>query len=270
MQRLTSVKLFKVGIIAIFFGMLIFFNPVGILNPVRNIFLDILAPLKKITYTISTSIDGVREFIGSVGQLKAENRILRSENEALLAKQTMLADMKNENDDLRNQLSLLPKNKFNLRSASVISQDPNGMGNWLEIDKGSQDGLQEDMPVIVSDGILVGRISEITPKSSKVLLLTNPRSVVSVATVQTGAKGIVKGEYGLGIIFDMILQTDSVQVGDAVVTSGMGNSQMPRGLYVGTVQDVHPSDDHLFQQAVITSPIQISKLQFVFVLVGNK
>ena len=90
-----------------------------------------------------------------------------------------------------------------------------------------------------------------------------------MATVQTGAKGVIKGEYGLGLIFDMILQTDSIQSGDEIVTSGIGG-QLPRGLLVGTVQNVHASDDHLFQQATVVSPLQISKLQFVFVVVGNK
>ncbi len=269
MRRLTSTRIFKVTFIAIFFGLLILVNPKGALNPVRNVFLDVLAPLKRITYTISASIEGVGEFVGSVGQLKKENEKLLSENQGLLGERTMLADMRNENDDLRSQLELLPRNQYKLLSATIISQDPNGMGNWMEIDKGSEDGLTEGMPVVVSKSVLVGRIGDVTPRSAKVVLLTNPKSVVSVATTQTGAKGVIRGEYGLGIIFDMILQTDSVQSGNEVVTSGIG-SQMPRGLFVGTVQDVHPSSDHLFQQAGVISPIQISKLQFVFVIIGNK
>jgi len=269
MQKLTSTKLFKVILIAAFFGMLIFLNPIKILNPIRNVLLDMFAPFKKITYTISASIEGVGDFVGSIGQLKEENRKLMKENEVLIAEKAMLADMKNENDDLRQQLSLLPRNQFKLLSANVISQDPNGMGNWIEIDKGSNDGLSEGMPVIISKGILVGRIQEISPNNAKVILLTNPKSIVNVSTTQAGAKGVAKGEYGLGIIFDMILQTDSIQNGNEVVTSGIGG-EMPRGLYVGTVQNVHSSDDKLFQQAVVISPIEISKLQFVFVIVGSK
>ncbi len=269
MQRFSSTKLFKVGLLAILFSLLIFLNPVGFFSPIRNIFLEVLTPFQKVTYTLSAAIEGVGEFVSFVGQLKEENRKLRSENELLLGQRAMLDDMKNENNDLRNQLNLLPRNQFNLLSANVVGQDPNGMGNWVEIDKGSEDGLKEGMPVIVSKGILVGRLSEITPKNSKVVLLTNPKSVVNVSTTQTGAKGVAKGEYGLSIIFDMILQTDSIQGGNEVVTSGVGGG-MPRGLYVGTVQNVHASDDNLFQQATIISPVQTSKLQFVFVLIGSK
>ncbi len=269
MQRLTSTKLFKIGLLAFFFGLLIFFNPAGFFNPFRNIFLDVLLPFKKITYTFSASVEGMSDFLGSIGQLKTENEKLLSENQILLGENAMLADLKNENADLRSQLNLLPRNQFKLLPTNVVSQDLSGPGNWLEIDKGSDDGLSEGMAVIISKSILVGRIGEVAPKSSKVILLTNPKSVVNVATVQTGAKGVIKGEYGLGLIFDMILQTDSIQSGDEIVTSGIGG-QLPRGLLVGTVQNVHASDDHLFQQATVVSPLQISKLQFVFVVVGNK
>lgn len=269
MQRLTSTKLFKVVLLAALFGVLIFANPTGLLNPVRNVFLNVFSPFKKITYTVSATIEGVGSFIGSIGQLKDENRDLMIENEKLLGERAMLMDMKNENDDLRSQLGLLPRNNFELLTASIISQDMNGMGNWIEIDKGVDDGLHEGMPVIVSKGILIGRIGEVTSKTSKIVLLTNPKSIISVVTIQNGAKGVARGEYGLGVIFDMILQTDSIKVGDEVVTSGT-SVEMPRGFYIGTIQNVHSSDDHLFQQAAIVSPIKISKLQYVFVVLGNK
>ena len=68
---------------------------------------------------------------------------------------------------------------------------------------------------------------------------------------------------------DMILQTDSIQPGDEVVTSGIGGN-MPRGLFVGTIQEVHQSDDHLFQQAVVSTPIHVAKLQTVFVVTEKK
>jgi len=143
----------------------------------------------------------------------------------------MLSDMKNENANLREQLDLLPRDRFNLAAASVISQDPNGTGNWLGIDKGSADGITVGMPVIVSKSIFVGRIDQVDAKSSQVALLTNPKSTINVMTLENGAKGVARGEYGLGIIFDMVLQTDSINVGDVVVTSGIGG-ELPRGLYV--------------------------------------
>jgi rod shape-determining protein MreC len=236
---------------------------------VRSGFVLVLSPFQKFFYSLSVDFAGAREFFGSIGRLNQENENLIEKNQQLLAENSMLSDMKNENDDLRQQLNLLPRDRFNLAAASVISQDPNGTGNWLGIDKGSADGLTVGMPVIVSKSILIGRIDRVDAKSSQISLLTNPKSTINVMTLENGAKGVARGEYGLGIIFDMVLQTDSINVGDVVVTSGIGG-ELPRGLYVGTIQEVHQSEDHLFQQAVLTPPLSVSKLQMLFVIKGNK
>ena len=269
MQKLTATKLFKVVAIAIFLGLLIFFNPVKFFEPGRSLLAELLSPLKKIAYTVAAAGQGIGEFVSSIGELKTENQTLLLENQRLQAQQAQLQDVQNENNELRVQLDLLPRGQFNLLPAEVISQNLDGMGNWLEINKGSDDGLREEMPVVVSQSILVGRLQEVTAKTAKVVLLTNPKSIVNIATVQTGARGVARGEYGLGVIFDMILQTDLVQNGDEVVTSGLGSS-MPRGLLVGTIQNVHKADDNLFQQATIISPIKVSKLQLVFVILSSK
>lgn len=265
MQKFTSTKLFKFIIISAFFAALIVFNPARIFNPLRSIFVVVFSPFEKVFYSSAIGFENAKEFIGSIGQLKQENQQLIKKNQELVSENAMFKDVQNENALLREQLNLLPRDHYDLISSFVIGQDPNGMGNWLEIDKGSNDGIVRGMAVVFSKGVLVGRIDQVSPTNSKVVLLTNPQSMVNVATLQKGTKGVIKGEYGLGIIFDMILQTDSINVGDEVVTSGIGGD-IPKGLYVGTVEEIHPSEDHLFQQAVVTSPLQASRLQIVFVI----
>ncbi|MDD5397211.1 MAG: rod shape-determining protein MreC, partial [Candidatus Moranbacteria bacterium] len=243
--------------------------PVGLFDSLRGPVGLLFLPFQKVFYSVSAVADGTGEFLGSIGQLKNDNKKLLSENQALLARSAMLQDVESENVILRSQLNLLPRDHWNLVAASVVSQDPQGMGNWLEIDRGSDDGIAVGMSVVVSNSILVGRVQQVNAKTAQVLLLTNSKSTINASTSDGGTKGIIRGEYGLGIIFDMILQTDSIKTGDDVVTSGVGG-EIPKGLYVGTVQEVHDSDDHLFQQAVVTSPLQVSKLQVVFVIKDAK
>lgn len=269
MKRFTATKLFKVILISSMLLVLISSNPYSFFSPVRNFVLTIFLPFQKVFYSLSMNYQNTVDFFGSIGELKSENQKLLNENRELVAKNAMLNDMQNENAILRQQLELLPRNKYVLIAASVISQDPSGLGNWLEIDKGLDDGVQLGMNVIVSNSILIGRVQEVGAKSAKIILLTNSKSTINAITSENGARGIVKGEYGLSIILDMILQTDLIKVGDNVVSAGMGGD-VPRGLFVGTVQDVHNSEDNLFQQAVVTSPIQISKLQNVFVIKSEK
>lgn len=268
MQQFKKTKLFKVFLITGIFGLLVFLNPKSFFNPVRRGFLFITYPLQKTGYSFSASFVGLRDFLDSIGQLKTENEKLLAQNQQLISENARLHDIEKENVILRDQIGLLPRERFQFEAAGVIGQDPSGLGNWIEINKGSNAGIKEGMAVVVSKGILIGKIQEVNLNSSQVILLTNSKSTVNVMTSQNGAKGVIKGRYGLGIIFDMIMQTDSVNIGDEVITSGI-SGVVPRGLFVGTVQEVHPSEDHLFQQAVVSTPAQISKLQFVFVIKQN-
>jgi rod shape-determining protein MreC len=269
MQKLISTKLFRVSIVATLFLLLVFLNPVSLFNPIRSGFFLVLSPFQKFFYSVAIYFENTKEFLGSIGDLKSKNEKLIMYNQNLLAENSMLKDIKNENDNLREQLKLLPRDRFELLAASVISQDPNGTDNWIGIDKGSNDGIAIGMPVIVSNGILLGKVASVGLKNSEIMLLTNSKSTVNVVTIENGTKGIVRGKYGLGIIFDMVLQTDVINIGDTVVTSGIGG-ELPRGLHIGTVQEIHQSEDYLFQQSVLASPVQVSKLQMIFIIKDSK
>lgn len=269
MQTIFKKKISKVVMIGSVLVFMIIIKPDNFFNPARNFFSFLLAPFEKIFYSIAIKTQEIRDFGSSIGNLKHENEQLIMENQRLLSENSLLQNVSNENVILRQQLELLPRDQFDLVSAFVISQDPNGMGNWLQIDKGSSSGINKGDSVIVSKGILVGRVEEAFSDTAKIALLTNPESTINVATLKNGTKGVAKGEYGLGITFDMILQTAALNIGDDVITSGIGGD-IPKGLYVGKVQEIHSSDDHLFQQAVISSPVQASKLQVLFVIKAAK
>lgn len=269
MKGFISRKLFRVLLATIVFGFLITINPYNFFSPIRSVISASLLPFNKFAYVISLKTEYVKDFLFSIGELKKENENLLKENQNLIAENAELRDQRGENEFLRQQLQLLPRDRFALESASVISIDSTGSGAWIDIDKGSADGIREGMAVIVSKSILVGKVQQVFLKSSKVMLLSNPKSALNVLANDTGAKGIVRGEYGLGIIMDMVMQNDTINKGSEVVTSGIG-SALPRGLYVGVIREVRPSEDHLFQQAFIDSPIDSSKLQTVFIIKEDK
>jgi rod shape-determining protein MreC len=207
----------------------------------------------------------IRNFLSSIGQLKNENERLIKENREFLAEKSGLEEMGRENEILRRELKLLPKEKFNLEGGSVTSQDFYGQGDWLEIDKGSNSGIEKEMPVVVDSGILIGKIGEVYPTTSKVILLSSPESAVNAIDSKTDSKGVVRGEYGLGVIMDMVLQSESLNRGDDIITSGIGKG-FPRGLLIGKAQEIGSSGDKLFKRAIISSPVDFSRLRFVFVI----
>jgi len=244
---------------------LVFFNPRGLFNPVRNIFLEIAYPFQKTFYLAGRAIGSSADFLGSIGNLNSENKKLLKENNALAAEVAFLRDEKNENAVLREQLNLIPRDKFDLTGAFIISQDPQRLNSWIMIDKGTADGISNEMPVIVADGILIGHVSETMAHTAKITLLSDSESVVNVLDVETGAKGVLRGEYGLGVVMDMVSQQDGLNKDDLVITSGLGNN-IPRGLLIGKISEVRLSGDKLFQQAIVAPRIKYSKMDIVFVI----
>lgn len=269
MKKFSSRNLFKVLVAVAFFLMLVFWNPYKIFNPFRIFFSKLAYPFESLSYSFSRKVDIWSDFVFSIGRMRTENEKLLKEKQELLAENSRLHDVERENVFLREQVGLLPQEKYELQAATIISQDPQGIGKFIEIDKGLKDGLKEGMAVIVSKGIMIGRLEKVSSGQSMVALNTNPKSAINALVAQSGAKALVRGEYGLGMFADSILQTDSVSIGDEIVTSGMGG-EIPKGLLLGIVQEVRPSSDHLFRQAAISSPVEISKLEAVFVIKNEK
>jgi rod shape-determining protein MreC len=251
-------------VVAVSLG-LIFLTPESLVRPFRRVVIAVSYPLEKIAALLSYRVKNTAGFLGSISDLRNENERLIRENNSLFAKNATLLSVQKENDELRSQLGLIPKNKYSLAAAFVIGHDSERSGTWMTVDKGSGAGVAPGMPAIVSDGILAGRVGEAADTSAKVNLLTSPESVINVLDLESGAKGVVRGDFGLGIIMDLVTQEDVVNVGDTLVTSGLG-SNMPKGLLVGTVQEVRSTQDKLFQQALITPRVPFRDIDVMFII----
>ncbi len=256
------VKLFLVISVSLLF---IFFSAKNTFLPVRKVFLYVAYPLQESFYLVSEKTRNVFIFLGSIAKLKEQNEKLIKENSVLLFQVANLQDQKKENENLRKQLQLAPRNKYDLESALVIGQDSYGLGSWIMINKGEKAGFKKGMPVIVSDGILVGKIGEVYTNSSKVILLTDSSATVDVIDLETNAKGFLSGEYSLGLTMKMVEQTAVLNQGDKIITSGLGGA-FPRGLLIGKLWQVSNTSDKLFQQAIVMPEVKYSNLEMVFVI----
>jgi rod shape-determining protein MreC len=243
----------------------VFISSHGVDGPARGAALWVVSPFMKTFRIFSGGFHGFFQFLGSIGDLKKENEKLIEKNQQLEAEIVRLKDVAEENNLLRKELDLLPRNKYELETGFVIGQEAFGAGSSILIDKGANKEIKEGMAVIVSNGILVGKVSQVFFDTAKVTLIADRESVVNGEVLESGAKGIVRGTYGLGIAMDMISQTEVIKEGDTVITSGLGGS-LPRGLFVGKIGQVSQSEDKLFQQAVIFSPVDFSSLKVVSVV----
>jgi rod shape-determining protein MreC len=136
---------------------------------------------------------------------------------------------------------------------------------------GKMEKVYVNAPIIYKDN-LVGRVTQIEDHFSKVLLVSNKSMSFSAKTSETGANGIVRGTGNGNVIFDNVLLSDTLKVGDVVVTSGevdINGKGFPPDLIVGKITSVEKNPSNLFQKASIAPLVDFRKLTNVFVLMSE-
>ena len=156
---------------------------------------------------------------------KEKNIIQKNVNESL----------EKEIQDLKAQLELNKTiTEYTPENATILSRNKSYWFNTITIDKGKKDGIKNEMAVITKYG-LIGKIEKVSNHSSEVKLITtediNFKVSISIKTNNTDNFAILNGydkETGL-IKATGIDKTTAVNVGDEVLTSGLG-SMFPQGI----------------------------------------
>jgi rod shape-determining protein MreC len=236
-------------------------------NPIRDGFSRVIAPVQ---FGLQRAFGPVSRVLGWVGHLSSmarENDVLRQENNELRNQIILLQEAQIENETLRRQLDFKSAvSSLRLLAAEVIGRDPNSLLQFLIIDRGAEDGLQRGMPVLAAEG-LVGRISEVSANSAKVMLITDPSSSVSALIQRSRSTGMVQGSPGSGLVMRYIPQEDTVVPGDVVITSGLGGN-FPKRLVIGQLASVTKRDVEMFQEARIIPAVNLHDLETVMVLLS--
>ncbi len=209
---------------------------------------------------------------GSIGTLFSKES---SKEQSSKAKQLEVENerLKAENKKYKKELDIEDISKFEPISSTVLSRNPDQWMNTLVINQGSKDGIQKNMAVLTSEG-LVGRISKVNQFSSQVdLISTNTRSNRLSVNIQH------KGENIFGLIdhYDTkndelviadISNKDSVKKGDKVVTSGLAD-QLPSSIYIGEVSKVENDQYGLSKEVRVKTAANLSDLNHVYVAKRN-
>jgi rod shape-determining protein MreC len=244
-------------------------NETGQLESLKGLALRLTTPLQVRLVTLTNNLSDLTQAARDLRELRQRNEELEAENARLTIENVRLADDRAENEMLRALLNFTQVNPdYDYKGAEVrarvIGRDPSNFQSYLIIDVGSEQGIARRMPVVTDRG-LVGRISEVGPNWSKVLLIVDPSSSVSALIQTTRATGTVRGQIGGSLLMDLIPQKDAVHKGDIVLTSGMGNN-FPKGLIIGQVTKVHQRDIEMFQQATVRPTVDFDRLEVVLII----
>lgn len=239
------------------------------LNFIGDVISIPLAPVQSFFSYLGKQVEGSITFLNDSKKLKKENSKLKVEIDKLLDENRKLQRYEKENIDLRALVDLKNQfNDYNYIGGNVIAKD---IGNWFNvftIDRGNNDDITNNSPVITSKG-LVGSICQSLPLTSKVLSIIDVDSTVSAIVSKSMKFVLVKGDINLknqGLCRMEIMSTDlDLNVGDKVETSGIGGIY-PRGILIGEVKQVVQTNNELNRYAIIEPAVDFQRLQEVIVL----
>jgi rod shape-determining protein MreC len=201
----------------------------------------------------------------TIRRLVRENAMLNQEVDQLAFENARLKSAQDENSALRRALNFKQQAQFSLLPVEVINSDPTGFTQTIVIDKGSDLNIRLGQSIIAQPGLLVGKVTKVYPGSAEVTLITDPSIVINGEVVESGAKGLIKGEHGLGLSLDLVTQNELIKTGDEVITSGLSND-FPRGLLIGSISAIRSSTTDLFQKAFVSPAADLRNAKFLFAI----
>lgn len=236
----------------------------GVLSSTRAVFQTITSPVRIAGSALASPFSGLGNVMRNLTADESTLSELEEQNRQLTAQNAELQEAQQTASRLEDLLSL--QSTYNLQStaARIISGSSDSWSRTVTLDKGTAQGLAVGMPVADSNGA-IGEIVECGPSTSTVRLLADENSSVSAMVQSSRAQGTLAGSPDGTLRLTMISTDQEVNVGDNVVTSGLGGV-FPKGLPVGTVSSVVKSPGSLYYDIVIDPLSRAENFEEVLVI----
>lgn len=240
----------------------------GMIATLRNGAGDVLAPVRNVADGVLSPVGDALSGVTGYGGLEDENARLRAELEELRGQELVGRDAIAEARELRSLLDLEWVGDLPTVAARVVSAPVSNYAETVELNRGTADGVDVDMPVVTGSG-LVGRVVQASPQRSIVRLITDPASSVGVRFVRRGEVGIAEGEGpNRDLSVGFVEMTADVRARELAVTSGLegGSDVYPPNIPVGRVTRAEKTPGQLEQDVELEPVADLDHLRFVKVI----
>jgi rod shape-determining protein MreC len=225
-------------------------------------------PVQTVVSRVNRTAFGLWSTYQDWKNVRAENRRLRDEAQRLRVESLRVSEVDEENRRLRRLLQLKEALPLETISGEIIGREWGGWVRSLTVNRGRTSRVVRLTAVIGPDG-LIGRIVDVRGGSSVVQVLTDPASTVGAHVVRTRTPGIIEGEARGTVRFKYMARDGAgIQVGDMVVTSGLGGL-FPRGIPIGRVRSIDDRGSALFHYAQIAPAVDFARIDEVLLLTGD-
>jgi len=241
----------------------------GVLRPVLGIIMD---PFVIAQQWLSNQVMGLVDFFTlprDVTNLLQRNMALENEISSLQAQVIQLEGQLTEAQALYALLEFArSRPQYQYLASSVIGKDSSPFLHYIIIDHGSDDGVRYGMPVVTQQG-LVGRVEAVTASASRVQLINDPGSVISVTMQSVKKDALLSGSITGDLTLANIPQDIALNSGEILLTSGLGGNYPP-DILVGQVVSVTKKENELFQTASVQPVVNFTTLRAVLIITNFK
>lgn len=230
----------------------------------------IMMPFQKAYDGVQGGISRIWAGFTELTDVRDELKMTRAKLQKYESMTEEMSEIKRENDRLRGLLSMQERVQFKSIPASIISKDPDNWFRTIIINKGSSEGIKQNMPVIAYQGgqqAVVGTVIEVRRSISRIAPIISPAVRIGVKLQESRFPGLLCGYSGNSNLckMDYISRAAFIKFNDVVITSGQGGV-FPPGLIVGSVIKSYALESSAYQRAIIKPVIDYNLVEDVFVI----
>lgn len=265
MQKLFTPKNLRNLIISIVVVGLLLLAVSGYLTPIFSLS---LTPLISTQSWLSQRYSAFSDFFNSprdMAELRQRNAQLENEVAQLQSQVVALQENLSQSLILETLFDFARTNpQYEYLAATVIGREINPFQQYVIIDKGSNHGILHGMPVVTQKG-LVGRIDRVIATAARIQLISDANSVVNVRLQNAKMEAQVDGSLTGEISLELVPQEAEVQVGEVILTSGLGGTYPPN-IFVGQVLTMQSRENAMFQNGSVQPMVDFNTLSAVLVI----
>jgi rod shape-determining protein MreC len=182
-------------------------------------------------------------------------------NARILELEQKVTELEQENQQLTKFLKDFKQQKQPGIIARIIGRSPDSWWQQITLNKGSADKIAEGF-IVTGIGGLIGQVTEVTPHTSRVVLLSDPSSRVGVVTSRTRDPGLIQGQGSQSLVMHFFKKVPNVRPGDAIATSSSSRIY-PSGLPIGKVKSIKVTAKGPIPEAIVELTAPIDHLEWV-------
>jgi rod shape-determining protein MreC len=252
-------------LISICIGMMFFDHRYNHLEVVRSNISLALSPLRYLVNLPELGSHWVSEWFKSHNELLNDNKTLQTRGRILNAQLQRMQVLQAENTRLRNLLSSSRKLTDEVIVAELLSVDQNPYRQLVEINKGTNDGVEIGQAIIDDFGVM-GQVIHTNRFSSTIILISDPDHAIPVQFIRSGVRSVAFGNGNTDHLeLRFLPATADIQIGDELVTSGLGG-RFPTDYPVATVASISEDLAHGFLSVLAAPKARLDSSREVLVI----